>query len=82
MSKTFKELGIKSNDIISVSMPNFYQAVVIYLAANRNGTITTFINSMLSIEEVLGYLNHLNHLYLLIMIRIMIKMKKLEKIER
>ena len=38
-------------------MPNFYQAVVIYLAANRNGTITTFINSMLSIEEVLGYLN-------------------------
>ena len=57
MSKTFKELGIKSNDIISVSMPNFYQAVVIYLAANRIGAITTFINSMSSIEEVLGYLN-------------------------
>ena len=38
-------------------MPNFYQAVVIYLAANRIGAITTFINSMSWIEEVLGYLN-------------------------
>lgn len=35
----------------------FYQAVVIYLASNRIGAITTFINSLSSIEEVLGYLN-------------------------
>lgn len=57
LSKTFKELGIKKGDIISVSMPNFYQGVIVYLAANRIGTVTTFINSMSSIEEVLGYLN-------------------------
>ena len=57
LSKTFKELGIKKGDIISVSMPNFYQGVIIYLAANRIGAVTTFINSMSSIEEVLGYLN-------------------------
>lgn len=57
LSKTFKELGIKKGDIISVSMPNFYQGVIVYLAANRIGAVTTFINSMSSIEEVLGYLN-------------------------
>ena len=38
-------------------MPNFYQGVIVYLAANRIGAVTTFINSMSSIEEVLGYLN-------------------------
>ena len=37
LSKTFKELGIKKGDIISVSMPNFYQGVIVYLAANRIG---------------------------------------------
>lgn len=57
LSKTFKELGIKKGVIISVSMPNFYQGVIVYLAANRIGAVTTFINSMSSIEEVLGYLN-------------------------
>lgn len=57
LSKTFKELDIKKGDIISVSMPNFYQGVIVYLAANRIGAVTTFINSMSSIEEVLGYLN-------------------------
>ena len=57
MSKAFRELGVKHGDIISVSMPNFYQGVVVYLAANRIGAITTFINSMSSIEEVLSYLN-------------------------
>ena len=57
LSKTFKELGIKKGDIISVSMPNFYQGVIVYLDANSIGAVTTFINSMSSIEEVLGYLN-------------------------
>lgn len=57
LSKTFKELGIKKGDIISVSMPNFYHGVIVYLATNRIGAVTTFINSMSSIEEVLGYLN-------------------------
>ena len=57
MSRALKELGIKKGDIISVSMPNFYQGVVTFLAANRIGAVTTFINSMSSIEEVLGYLN-------------------------
>ena len=57
LSKTLKELGIKKGSIVSVAMPNYYQAVVVYLACNRIGAITTFINAMSSIDEVLGYLN-------------------------
>ena len=57
LSKAFKELGIKSGDIITVSMPNFSQAVIVYLAANRIGAITTFLNSFAEIEEVCRYLN-------------------------
>lgn len=57
ISKAFKELGVKKGDIITVSMPNFYQAVAIFLAANRIGAITTFLNSYSNIEEVKHYLN-------------------------
>lgn len=57
LSKALKELGIKKGSIVSVAMPNYYQAVVVYLACNRIGAITTFINAMSSIDEVLGYLN-------------------------
>ena len=45
LSKSFKELGVKTGDIITASMPNFSQAIIVYLAANRIGAITTFLNS-------------------------------------
>lgn len=57
ISKSLKELGIKSKDIITVSMPNFYQAIAIFLAANRIGATVTFLNSFSSIDEVKHYLN-------------------------
>ena len=57
LAKSFKELGIKRNDIITSSMPNFFQAVAVYLAANRIGAITTFLNPGCSIEEIKYYLN-------------------------
>ena len=37
--------------------PNFYQAIVAFLAANRIGAITTFLNIFSEIDEVKGYLN-------------------------
>lgn len=57
ISRAFKELGVKKGDIITVSMPNFYQAVAIFLAANRIGAVTTFLNSYSNVEEVKHYLN-------------------------
>ena len=57
LSKSFKELGIRAGDIIVVSMPNFSQAVEIFLAANRIGATTTFLNSFSSADEIKHYLN-------------------------
>lgn len=57
LSKAFKELGIKQNDIITVAMPNFSQAVAIFLAANRIGATVAFLNSNAEIGEIKRYLN-------------------------
>lgn len=57
ISLALKELGVKKGDIITISMPNFYQAVAAFLACNRIGAITTFLNSFASKEEINYYLN-------------------------
>lgn len=57
ISKALKELGVRKGDIVSVSMPNYYQAVASFLACNRIGVVTTFLNSSASNEEVCEYLN-------------------------
>ena len=57
LSRAFKELGIKKDDIITASMPNFFQAVAVYLAANRIGAVTTFLNPGCSMDETKYYLN-------------------------
>ena len=57
VSMALKELGVKKGDIITVSMPNFYQAVAVFMAANRIGAITTFLNSFAPDEEIVSYLN-------------------------
>lgn len=57
ISLALKELGVKEKDIVTVSMPNFYQAVATFLACNRIGAITTFLNSFEPDEEIYEYLN-------------------------
>lgn len=57
ISLALKELGIKQGDIVTVSMPNFYQAVAIFFACNRIGAITTFLNSFATKSEINSYLN-------------------------
>ena len=57
VSLALKELGTKKGDIISVSMPNFYQAVATFLACNRIGAVTTFLNAGASQDEINEYLN-------------------------
>lgn len=57
ISLAFKELGIKKGDIVGVCMPNLYQAVAVFMACNRIGAITTFINSSATNKEICDYLN-------------------------
>lgn len=57
LARSFKELGIRKGDIITSAMPNFFQAVAVFLAANRVGALTTFLNPGCSTEEIKYYLN-------------------------
>lgn len=57
IAKAYKELGIKNGDIIAVSMPNYYEAISCFLAANSIGATLTFLNPYSSKEELINYLN-------------------------
>ena len=57
ISLALKELGVKKGDIISVSMPNFYQAVAAFIACNRIGAIVTFLDHEAGLDELCSYLN-------------------------
>ncbi len=57
VSKAFKELGVKQNDIIAISMDNYYQAFVLFFAANRIGATVTFLNNAAPYDEIRNYLN-------------------------
>lgn len=56
VSNALKELGLKKGEIVAVSMPNIYQALVIFFACNRIGAITTFLDWQSSADETLSYL--------------------------
>ena len=57
ISRALKELGVSKGQIIAISMDNFYQAVASFLACNRIGAVTTFLNGGASPKETEEYLN-------------------------
>lgn len=57
ISLALKELGVKKGDIVAISMPNLYQAVAAFIACNRIGAVTTFLDHEAGLEELCSYLN-------------------------
>lgn len=57
VAKSLMELGVKKGDIICVSMPNYYQAFAVFVAANRIGAITTYLNPFSKEDELIYQLN-------------------------
>lgn len=53
-------LGIQPGEIITVCMPNIYQSVVLFFAANRVGITVTFLNEFSTCEEIQHYLKFFN----------------------
>ena len=51
IAKSLIELGVKPGEIITIWMPNYAQAVEIFLAANKIGVTVSFINSFAKKEE-------------------------------
>ena len=56
VAAALETVGVKRGDIVAVCMPNFYQAVIPFLACNRIGAITTYLNPGMSDEEIKEYL--------------------------
>ena len=54
----FKELGVRKGDIVTISLPNNYQAICSFFALNELGAITTFIDTYASEAEILSYLSN------------------------
>lgn len=56
IAKALTVLGVKKGDIVTVAMPNYEQAVEMFLAVNKIGAVTTFLNYFAETEEIIGYL--------------------------
>lgn len=56
LSASFLALGIRRGDIISICMPNFYQGIAAFFAANRIGAVVSFLNDRSTLEEIRHYL--------------------------
>lgn len=58
--RAFKELGVKKGDIVTISLPSNYQAIITFIALNQIGAITTFVNTSMGKENLTEYLNLYN----------------------
>lgn len=52
----FKRLGVKKGEIVTISLPSNYQAIISFLALNELGAVTTFIDTYSGRDDVLSYL--------------------------
>ena len=56
VARALNSLNVKHGDIISICMPNCYQAVITFLALNKIGAVATFLNPGMSTNEIKEYL--------------------------
>lgn len=56
LAKSLQNLGLKKGDILTMAVPNCYQGIEIFFAANSIGIVVTFLNSHSPIQEVEKYL--------------------------
>lgn len=57
LSNALRMLGVRSNDIVTVCMPNVSQAIEVFFAANKIGAAVTFLSEIAPPNEVKHYLN-------------------------
>lgn len=57
MYLAFKELGVRKGDIVTISLPSNYQAIITFLGLNELGAITTFIDTYSNRSDILSYLS-------------------------
>lgn len=56
-AKSFKTLGIKRNDVISICMPNTPEAIISFYAINKIGAIANMIHPLSTENEIKHFVN-------------------------
>ena len=57
LADTLVYLGVKPGEIVTCVMPNYYQAFLVFHAANTIGAVVTFLSNHASKDEIRDYLN-------------------------
>ena len=63
-SRSFKALGIKHKDIVSICMPNTPEAIISFYALNKIGAISNLIHPLSGENEIKSFLNKTNSKYI------------------
>ncbi len=63
-ARSFKELGVKSGEIVSICMPNTPEAIIAFYAINKIGAISSMIHPLSAQNEIRHYLKESNSKYL------------------
>ena len=56
-ARSFKELGVKHNDIVSICMPNTPEAITSFYALNKIGAIANMIHPLSAEDEIKHFVN-------------------------
>lgn len=56
LARSLYHIGLQKGDILTMVVPNCYQGIELFLAANSIGVIVTFLNSHATVQEVERYL--------------------------
>ena len=56
-ARSFKALGVKHKDVVSICMPNTPEAIIAFYAINKIGAISSMIHPLSGENEIKNYLN-------------------------
>lgn len=63
-ARSFKSLGVREGDVVTICMPNTPEAVITFFAVNKIGAIANMVHPLSAEEEIKQYLNSTNSVVL------------------
>lgn len=78
-ARSFKSIGVKEKDVVTICMPNTPEAVIAFYALNKIGAIANMIHPLSSENEIKNYLNEASSEVLLAIDLVWPKIKEIRK---
>lgn len=74
---SFKSLGLKKGDVVTICLPNIPQAIISFYALNKLGVIANMLHPLSAEEEIKDSLNSTKSKYLIMMDQFYYKIEKI-----